>query len=966
MAFTPNQITKVHVLAAIEKIEADQVILNQPTRWYVLINDKKYPPKEVMRFAHEQYNGEKVWEYGGGEATNKYLIQMGFAMEDIRKDPVTLIIEKYKKHIRKGGLTEELYKWQLLAQYKGRPNLEAVNFLKELKDINFSNLIYQLSMAVSRHMAEDVTGDYIACFKVLFDESKPLIDRISYFDSQTLKIYRTIVPEERLSHHQDERTIATFLTYRNPDIYTFYKNSFYKKYCDLINVPSKKKGEKYVHYLQLIADLKNNYIKKDQELIDLFQSQLPTDVYQDTNYNILAQDILFQALEKQFGDKKRYWRIGTKDEDTSHWGSMKDGNKVCIGWPKIGDLNEVEIKSKQNIIQLLKDEPSYQSNNNVRSRKAGEIFNFYKHINIGDIVLAQDGIGVEGIGIVSDEYVYNDSEDFAHQKQVDWKLINPDFTNDVGLRTTVYELKDIRLKKEIDDLLNMEKVTASTHINIKNRTTLNQILFGPPGTGKTFHTVNKAVGIITPDFDLKQKREIVKDAFNILVRQGRILFTTFHQSMNYEDFIEGIKPLKPEENETHVKYDVTPGIFMKACANAANLCYKEYLKINQKTEAYTFDDLYDAYINHVSSLLATNTPPVYQTLRGSEVEVKKINRNDSIIARAKDSVANRSAPLTKENIQKLYDTFKTIDEIENLGQVKEAVQITPRITEFYAVFGGLKAFEVNEFQPNVDLIRESKEIDVIDEKENLSKFTAGVYNKAIKDFGKYAEPVVVIIDEINRGNVSQIFGELITLIEEDKRLGNKESLEVTLPYSKESFGVPPNLYIIGTMNTADRSVEALDTALRRRFSFEEMPPDYSLSELDYEVYGYKASDLLRTINSRIEKLLDKDHLIGHSYFIIDDDKNEADEVLKAFYKNIIPLLQEYFFGDFGKIGLVLGNGFVTIKDLGKKGNSFADFEHESSSDFDERVVYTIVDYRNPKDTTEMTFDKAIKLLMKNA
>ena len=237
----------------------------------------------------------------------------------------------------------------------------------------------------------------------------------------------------------------------------------------------------------------------------------------------------------------------------------------------------------------------------------------------------------------------------------------------------------------------------------------------------------------------------------------------------------------------------------------------------------------------------------------------------------------------------------------------------------------------------------------------------------VKEEKKY----VLVIDEINRGNVSQIFGELITLIEEDKRLGNNEALEVTLPYSKESFGVPPNLYIIGTMNTADRSVEALDTALRRRFSFEEMPPNYSLTQLDYTIYNYKASKLLKTINRRIEKLLDKDHAIGHSYFIVEEGKNEAKEVIKAFYKNIIPLLQEYFFGDFGKIGLVLGKGFVNKMEWVKNTEAFADFDHESCSDFEERDVYEIIDYRNSNhnykiDNVAMSFDKAIQLLMKDS
>src|SRR5690606_9085262 len=172
---------------------------------------------------------------------------------------------------------------------------------------------------------------------------------------------------------------------------------------------------------------------------------------------------------------------------------------------------------------------------------------------------------------------------------------------------------------------------------------------------------------------------------------------------------------------------------------------------------------------------------------------------------------------------------------------------------------------------------------------------------------------VLIMDEINRGNISSIFGELITLIEDDKRLGSRESIEVTLPYSKEGFGVPPNLYLLGTMNTADRSVESLDTALRRRFSFTEMKSDPQVLVYGHEYSGKIPNTnidlivLLETINKRIELLVDKDHQIGHSYFI---GVNTVEELKRTFKNKIIPLLEEYFYGDFGKIGLVLGDRFV--------------------------------------------------------
>ena len=197
----------------------------------------------------------------------------------------------------------------------------------------------------------------------------------------------------------------------------------------------------------------------------------------------------------------------------------------------------------------------------------------------------------------------------------------------------------------------------------------------------------------------------------------------------------------------------------------------------------------------------------------------------------------------------------------------------------------------------------------------------------------------MFIDEINRGNVSKIFGELITLIEPDKREGMDNALSVKLPYSKTMFSVPNNLDIIGTMNTADRSVEALDTALRRRFEFEEMLPNSSLlSNIRCEDIDFV--HLLNTINSRIEKLLDKDHQIGHSYFMNSNNTLSIADLQGIFKNKIMPLLQEYFYGDFGKIGLVLGNSF--IKENKDKSN-FSKFNYDDRDLIDERKVYQLAD-----------------------
>jgi len=177
---------------------------------------------------------------------------------------------------------------------------------------------------------------------------------------------------------------------------------------------------------------------------------------------------------------------------------------------------------------------------------------------------------------------------------------------------------------------------------------------------------------------------------------------------------------------------------------------------------------------------------------------------------------------------------------------------------------------------------------------------------------KYVEPQafkrnrVFIIDEINRGNISKIFGELITLIEPSKRIGASEQLRALLPYSGQNFGVPDNVYIIGTMNTADRSIAMIDTALRRRFEFIEMQPD-SATLKDVLVDGIDIAEMLDTINKRITVLLDREHTIGHSYLLPLKTDPTIENLAAIFENRIIPLLQEYFYDDYEKIQLVLGD-----------------------------------------------------------
>ena len=474
-------------------------------------------------------------------------------------------------------------------------------------------------------------------------------------------------------------------------------------------------------------------------------------------------------------------------------------------------------------------------------------------IKEGDIVYIYSGEPIAAIVVKAE--VENISQD---KRTIYLRFLK--FTNQNKLSRIIldkYEnLKNIQGKREIKSqesinyILNNEDIDTDMTLE-KNDTlqqkreilSLNQILYGPPGTGKTYNVVRKALEIIEGNASDDRSK------FKEYVEKGQIKFITFHQSYGYEEFVEGIKV---ETKNDNVSYRIEDGAFKRICKRANGDNWKKILLKDTKEELTEdgFKKLYKNYVDKLPIFPNNTYGKILETPTDKQPFYLYKNNQFSILVKPQNS----NDPKTISCDKLIKDIFHN----DNYGMPSyEPVIIQDILSQEY------ESYKTNHINQNY----------------------------------------ILIIDEINRGNISKIFGELITLIEPSKRLGADDEIMVELPYSKEKFGVPSNLYIIGTMNTADRSIALMDTVLRRRFEFVEMMPEYdNLNKINIE--GINIGEMLKTINERIEYLYDRDHTIGHAYFI---DVADIGTLANVFKNKILPLLQEYFYDDWGKIGLVLGD-----------------------------------------------------------
>lgn len=591
-------------------------------------------------------------------------------------------------------------------------------------------------------------------------------------------------------------------------------------------------------------------------------------------------------------------------------------------------------------------------------------------------------------------------------------------------RAALITLADAYSGSDISEYCSREEITmVRTSVPVP----LNQILHGPPGTGKTYATINHALAILDPEClqantdEGAETRARLKARFDELVQQDRIRFVTFHQSFSYEDFVEGLRA-STDEASGQLRYEVVDGVFKSLCEAAS-------VKVTQQAEAPTELGQRRIWKMSLGNTLGEDASIYQECLAGGYVLLGYGGAIDFSGCSGRQQVQKRFAeagvvpasPATDYGItsvttfvsrMKVGDLivvsdgnlkFRAIGEVigdyqfrphpefeadysqlrpvkwlrqyqpslphsellngqfsqmtlyelrsptldrnklemllgassvagvfaagQVFGSDYQVIRSTAELLELKKPNGNLLPFSMSFLHELADGVRVGKiTLQDIREKKAIEKLSgSGLEPYMVNGYPNILSPLVehllggsqrpasaggearvLIIDEVNRGNISRIFGELITLIEPSKRAGADEALSVVLPYSKQSFSVPSNLYLIGTMNTTDRSLTGLDIALRRRFVFREMPPRPELLDT-VEVQGLNIGQLLRVINQRIEVLLNRDHCLGHAYFMPLKTDNSLARLEEIFRNQILPLLQEYFFEDWERISWVLND-----------------------------------------------------------
>lgn len=801
-------------------------------------------------------------------------------MTENLKNITSQLIEKYIDILEENGEPNEAYKYLAINTFQQNWDLEAEDFHQMFRN-SFSkvaNLLYQNSRGFIEKSAQFFPNEVREMFRNLYDESVDISQRIKTFQTESENILpkvRQSLNRNNINAQQDERTISVYLAFRFPEKYMLYKADYYKNFCKELNIKPKKSGECFLHLQELVNQIIQENLL-DENFINTYRKfyQKPDwdDKYlmiQNVLYVVFRDAKNFNLLElfKKFDRKQLDEYYDFLDSILEHFGFQEDDKRLVFNADKNKIVFTIGQRYIWNTATIGKDD--------------------YKFRTISEQPISGNFVNFDGSPTA---YLckLNDISEAHKNKQSIFNSIEKELNRTQISGYTKYNKKelekmafDIDFRNEILSQLENQTTTEKPmeNINSDKKIPLNQILFGAPGTGKTYTLRNEYF----PKYTISEKSISPESYFEEIVSgltwwQAIALALLEMGTSKVNDILENRWVSKKAilSESKNVRATIWGNLQFHTIIESKTVNY------TQRQTPYIFDKTKDKKWELLENELKEQAPEIYDIL---------------------DSVNNFKPNPNKEIKHYVFTTFHQSFSYEDFIEGIKPVMEEGKETISYQIENGIF-------------------------KDLCLKAQSDTENR-------YA----IFIDEINRGNVSAIFGELITLIEPDKRIGEINELKVKLPYSKREFGVPKNVDIIGTMNTADRSVEALDTALRRRFSFVEMQPNPNIL-LNSEYQDVNLKQLLETINQRIEVLIDKDHQIGHSYFI---GIQNLEDLKQIFKDKIIPLLEEYFYGDFGKIGLVLGGSFIYQEENKAKFPKNFNYENDFLED---KKVYRFTPFEN--------------------
>ena len=955
---------------------------NRPAQHYnaKVTNFAKWVQKELGRFHVVGTDGnETYWAIVMQEGWNT---KQGFKWQ-LRNELVCALrmylmkdlIDRFRNGKPFNGY-DETYKWQLI------DDTENISSIEIVKKIIGKNVIDNMRVdSVLKTLCKSKENELKACIDNLLDESKSLDKRIAHFKSEM----RVICPQSYIVCANDERTAASILTCRYPNIYTFYMDKVYKLIGQYFGYNHKSAGEKYSHFMSIIHELSEDYGKEIQDIIkdgigiyqnkpDILAVQTLFWCMWDYMNNQLKNDMKFTWIPfyKEFAEKLLKFRndrqpllksiYDKRDELYANYlhdeGGLDDQCEDIDPFSVFGLFNrgirqENRINSTKVFKELLdisSDIPNDFEGVPVMNNQRSYFFGYKSHRGQKDIdnlwSLFEKLVGNENIediyNSVIKQYAVNINitmalfwirpNDFLALDSTNRGYLKSQYNMDLPKKVPEYKeymnyINDIKEKMANNIIKEKTFYELSANANHNGKEDCNTytanwynsvaktlerrkniVLYGAPGTGKTYSVPEIAVRLCDSSDCSEYSRSDLMKRYEQLKYEKRIAFTTFHQSMDYEDWIEGLKPVC-ENNQ--VTYNIEKGIFKQLCEEAERPIVKDkHIGIADNAVVWKV------------SLCGTGDNEVRtECMENGHIRIGWDDYGSNISEETDWSIYNGEG---KRILSAFVYDMKVGDVIMSCysNQTIDAIGIVTGDYEYDDTFIHYKRVRkvnwiLKGINENIVELNDGKTM-TLGTVYRLNAITLDKVKSILEKYEKPStmadnnQPYIMVIDELNRGNVSKMFGELITLLETDKRKGQKNAESVILPYSKKPFMIPSNVFIIATMNTADRSLGTLDYAIRRRFAFVACKP-YALSEetigfdkelfkeisslfisnySEYEESGWNQNFKLVPADTLSSEYRPEDVWIGQSYFIMTDDSGDDITNDRLRYE-IIPLLEEY-------------------------------------------------------------------------